>query len=154
MNFLKNAKATVLHAGTTAVASADIDCTTLVDMSGYEGVLIISSVIETSASQTTGGHQLVPRHSAVNTSTTGITDLGSTGTAGTTALTTNHWGHLCMVDIYKPTKQYITASLNKIGADSHHSGTIIALQYNNRKGPVTQSTAHVISSKQLISPTT
>jgi hypothetical protein len=154
MNLLKNSKFIVFHRGTTAAAATDIDSTVLADMQGYEGILIWSGVEETTAGGTTGTFQMVPRHSAVNSSTTGITDLGSTAYAATTALTTNHWGHVVAVDVYRPTQRYVGVTVNKTGANTVDNGPIMGLLYSNHKGPVTQSTAYVIQSKQLISPTT
>ena len=153
-NLLKESEITVVHAGDTGLAATDIDCTSLVDMSGYESVMFITSVIETSAGCSTGTILMVPRHSAVNSSTTGITDLGSTAQAGTTALTTSMWGEFVAVDVYRPTKRYMTVSLNKTGADNVMVGPCIAIQYNPTYSPTSQSTSQEIQSKLLQSPTT
>lgn len=151
---LSNSKITVVHAGDTALAATDIDCTSLVDMSGYENVFFITSVVESTAGGTTGTVLMVPRHASVNTSTTGITDLASTAQAGTTALTTSMWGEAVAVDVVRPTKRYMTVSLNKTGANTVQLGPCIAIAYNNAKGPVSQSTSETIQTKTLISPTT
>lgn len=154
MNLLKNINIVTMHRGSTAVASTDIDSGVMLDMSGYEGALFITGIVETTAGGTTGSAMLVPRHSSIST-TSGLTDLGSTGQAGVTAtLSTADWGKQLVVDVYRPTKRYLSVSLNKAGAASWDNGPIIAIQYGGKAQPVTQSSSYVLSSKQLISPTT
>ena len=154
MNLLKNTKIIVLHPGTT-INATDVDCTTLADMSGCEGILLMCGNISSTAGGTTGTLQLVPRHSAVNSSTTGITDLGSTSYGGTTALSTSHIGHVAAVDVYRPLKRYIGATVNKTGANVLAMGPVIGLQYGIHKGPIAQSTSYVVgTAKQCVSPTT
>ena len=154
MNLLNMSKIEVIHRGSTGLAATDLDCTALVDMKGYESCLLLVSCVESTAGMTTGTLQLQPRHSSVNTSTTGITDLGSTAIAGTTALTTGHIGKFAAVDIYRPTKRYITASIQRTGADTLMLSPVFAILYNHTQSPTSQSTGEVIQAKTLIAPTT
>lgn len=154
MNLLKNTKIIVFHPGST-INATDVDSTVLADMSGCEGILLLASSITSTAGGTTGTLQLVPRHSAVNSSTTGITDLGSTSYGGTTALTTDHIGHAAVVDVYRPTKRYVGMTVNKTGANVLAMGSLIGIQYGIHKGPISQSTSHVVgTAQQCVSPTT
>ena len=153
-NLLKESGIWVGHGGDTGLAATDIDCTTLVDVSGYEDVMFITSVVETSAGCSTGTILMVPRHASVNTSTTGITDLGSTAQAGTTALTTGMWGEYVAIDVHRPTQRYMTVSLNKTGADNVMVGPCYGIAYNPTYAPTSQSTSYEIQSKLLESPVT
>jgi hypothetical protein len=123
-------------------------------MSGYEGAFIIGSVIEVTGGISTGTFQMVPREASVNSSTTGISDLTSTATQGTTALSTGDKGKAVIVDVYRPEKRYLGVSLNKTGAGKSMLGPVYAILYGNRAGVVSQSTSHVIDSGTVISPTT
>ena len=148
---LNNIKIDVLYAGST-LAATDIDSTILLDMQGYEGCLILGSPIKTTAGGTTGTYQMVPRHSAVNTSTTGITDLGTTAYASDTALSTGDRGKVFGIDIYKPTKRYAGVSINRTGTNKVALGTVYGIRYGAHINPVTQTTSFTL--KKPISPTT
>jgi len=151
MNLLKNIAITPLVNGST-LAATDVDSTILVDMQGYDGVLLIGTAYKTSAGGTTGTFQMVPRHSAVNTSTTGITDLGSTSYATDTSFSTGDAGKVFAIDIKRPQKRYVTVTVNRTGANLVGLGTVFALSYSGKKMPIAQSTSYTV--KQLISPTT
>lgn len=151
MNFARNIKIDVLYAGSTLAAS-DVDSTVLLDMLGYEGCMIIGAPYKSTAGGTTGTYQMVPRHSAVNTSTTGITDLGSTAYASDTALSTGDNGKVFAIDVFKPTKRYIGVTINRTGANLVGLGTVYGLRYHAHKMPVTQTTTFTV--KNLTSPTT
>jgi hypothetical protein len=102
---------------------------------------------------TTGGFELILREATGSTST--LTDFGSTSIAGiTNTLTSGMVGESVVVDIYKPLQRYLTASLDKDGAGKSIAGPILAIQYKNHKGPVSQSTNEIIEAVTLISPTT
>lgn len=151
MNLLKNVKITPLINGSTLAAS-DVDSTILIDMQSFEGVLFVGTAYKTSAGGTTGTFQMVPRHSAVNTSTTGITDLGSTSYATDTSFAAGDVGKVFAIDVYKPQQRYLTVSVNRTGANLLGLGTVFAIQYEGHKLPIAQTTTYV--TKQLISPTT
>lgn len=150
MSLLKNINFVVFHRGSTAAASADVDSTVHIDMSGYEGILLGVGIEETTAGGTTGVIQLHPRHSSLSTGT--LTDL-TTG-AGHVTLTTGDWGKHVLVDVYRPTKRYIGVSLNKTGNASWDHGPIWGIQYGSHGGPITQSSSYVIASALSVSPTT
>jgi hypothetical protein len=153
MNLLQNAKVNVLYRGSTAVAATDITCTGYVDMDGYDGVMLITSIIETTAGATTTNTILTPTHGNVATTSTHLTNLGTTARAGG-ATSTAEWGKALVVDIYKPLKRYVGARILKTGAGTVATSAVFAVQYKNRKGAVTQAAAEVKGSKQAISPTT
>jgi hypothetical protein len=150
-NFLRNNKIEPVINGSTLAAS-DVDSTILIDMQGYEGCAFIGCAYKSTAGGTTGTYQMVPRHSAVNTSTTGITDLGSTAYASDTAFSTGDIGKTFMIDVYRPTKRYLTVSVNRTGVNVLGLGTVYAVRYGNHKGPVSQTTTYTV--KNLTSPTT
>ena len=154
MNLLEEAKIDVLYRGDTGLGATNIDCTAMVDMSGYDSVMLMCSVVENTANVSTGGFELVPRHSAVVTSTTGLTDLGSTAIAGTgTALDTGDIGKIAVVDIWRPTKRYVGASLDKDGTAQCQAGPIIAIRYNPSVAPTT-SGSDILEAVNLTAPTT
>lgn len=144
-------KIDVLYVGST-LAATDVDSTVLLDMAGYEGCLLFGCAYKSTAGMSTGTYQMVPRHSAVNSSTTGITDLGSTAYASDTALSTGDYGKVFIVDINQPTKRYISVTVNRTGADNVALGTVYGMRYGRHKGPVTQTTSFEI--KRPISPST
>ena len=155
MNLLKEARIDTIYKGDTATANTNVDATTLIDTAGYESVLLISTVQDVTGGISTGGYQLLPRHSAVNTSTTGITDLGSTCVAGTSnSLDTGNIGDIIAIDIYRPSKRYLSVSIDKPGNGKSLAGPVVALRYNPSVAPTSQMAANVIESKLVISPTT
>jgi len=153
MNLLQNIKVTPLTRGDTGLAATNVDATTLVDMSGWDGVLLVTSIVEVTAGASTTAVKLVPRHSATNASTA-LTDLGSTAQPGDATVSTGDVQKAIIADVYRPTKRYISASVDKAGAGTSAVGPVIAIQYRGRKAPVTQSSTYVYDSHQCISPTT
>lgn len=153
MNLLKNINVTVIHRGDTGLAATDVDSTQTVDMSGYDGVMLLTSIVETTAGASTTGVYLKPRHSSV-ASGTGLTALGSTAKAGSVTISTSDWGKALIVDIFRPTKRYIGASVDKDGTGTSLVGPVYAIQYAGSKGPVSQDSDEVYDANQCISPTT
>ena len=153
MNLLKNTNFTVMNRGDTALAATNVDSSVLVDMSGWDGICFVASIVEVTAGASTTAVKLVPRHSATNASTA-LTDLGSTAVAGDATVSTGDQGKALIVDVYRPQKRYMSVSVDKDGNGTSLVSPVIAIQYKGKKAPVTQSTTYVYGSKQCISPTT
>lgn len=155
MNLLDNCKFTTLYRGDTATSSTDHPCTSKhVDMAGFEGCLLVTSVVDVTGGVSTGSFNLVGYHSA-STASTSFTSLGTTATAGITALlSTSKFGLVCAVDVHKPLKRYLSATVTRAGNGKSLLGPVIAIQYNNHVGPITQSTTYVLDSTLSVSPTT
>lgn len=153
MNLLKNINVVSFYPGST-LGSSDIDSSVLADMKGYEGILLVAGIVASTGGGTTGSVQLLPRHSD-STSSTGLTDLSSTAAAGVTAtLDTGDIGKQLVVDVYRPTKRYISVSLNRAGAAKETIGPIIGIQYGGKYLPQTLSTDYVLDSTPSFSPST
>ena len=154
-NLLKNINITMLYKGDTATAATDVDCTGLIDMSGYESVMFISTITDVTGAISTGSYELVPRRSLVATSTTGLADLGSTCIAGLSgSLDTGDIGKAVVCDLVKTTARYYGVSIQKDGTGKSLAGPVIAIQYNPKKAPITQATGSVLEGVTLINPTT
>ena len=153
MNLLENVEATVLYRGSTALAATNVDSTTVLDMAGFDGCMLITTIIETTAGASTTAVKLTARHSTGSASTS-LTDLGSTSIAGDASISTSDWGKALIVDVYKPTKRYLGVSIDKDGAGTSMTSAVVALQYAGMKVPTSQPSGSVYASKQLVSPTT
>lgn len=118
-------------AGTTAVNS------TGVDMSGYEGVLFLTSFGTAAANNTVNAAQ--------DTASGGsYTDLeGTSVTSGTSD--EDVW-----VDVYKPTKRYVR--LEAARGTSSTLESIWAIQYGPRTMPVDNTTSGTIAGEDHQSP--
>lgn len=150
MSMLENVKVTMLYRGSTGLAATNVDSTVRVDMKGYEGCLLLTSIIETTAGASTTALHLLPRHADTSTGT--LTDLGTY--AGDATITTADWGQAMIVDVYKPLKRYLSVSVDKPGNGTIATSGVFAIQYGGKKGPITQSSSYVEDSEILISPTT
>jgi hypothetical protein len=153
MNLLKNSKYTVMTRGDTGLAATNVDSSVLVDMSGWDGIQFIASIVEVTAGASTTAVSLLPRHATSNNATS-LTDLGSTAAAGDATVSTGDVQKALIVDVYRPLQRYMSVSVDKAGAGTSQIGPVIAVQYKGKKTPVTQSTTYVYSSKQAVSPTT
>jgi hypothetical protein len=151
VNLLKNVKITPLINGST-LAATDVDSTVLIDMKGWEGCVFVGCPYKCTGGGTTGTYQMVPRHSSVNTSTTGITDLGSTAYASDTALSTGDHGKCFIIDINRPTKRFLGISVNRTGSNLVGLGSVYAIQYTPHDAPISQTTTFV--TKNVLSPST
>lgn len=134
----------------TAAGTSDITPAVVIDTAGYEGVQFIASIGAVTA---TGRAIIYPEHSAASASTSmvAMTSYGSGTTSGTTAM-----GTKCIVlDLYRPTKRYVSAYIDRHTANVVVN-SLIAICYGAKKQPVSQSTAAngVIDSDQYASPTT
>jgi hypothetical protein len=132
---LKNIKLTVLHdypsnsSGSTGTTGSNY-----VDMAGYDGVMLLYVGTEAIASAV---NTIYPVFSS---DYSGSTFAGSTAQwVGTTVATTAMEQMVSAIDIVKPLKRYVSCYNYKLTAAS--GGAVIALQYNFKKGPISQSTS-------------
>lgn len=140
MNIGKNIKVTrVLNA---VAAGTTVQNSSVLDMSGFDGVVFIGAVGALLAGAVTGlkaqqGQAANLSDAAdLEGSLASIPDTGSNGMA--------------IVDIYRPQERYVRAVFNRAVATAVLDG-IIAIQYKGSKAPTTQD-ATVIAAKYLNSP--
>jgi hypothetical protein len=139
MNLSKGIKITVVSPAATAATTA-ID-SSILDMSGYEGVMFIALTGDvTAASDLTltvkgnsANHLTVPAPI-----TQAATTLFAAGAADADS-------KALMVDVYKPALRYVFANLTRATQNAVIGG-IIAIQYEAKTKPTTQD-ASVIASK-------
>lgn len=132
---MKNIKLTVLHDyPANSTGSTGTTGTNYVDMSGYDGCLLLYVPTEAIA---TAINTIYPVFSS---DYSGSTFAGSTAQwAGTSSATTAMEQMLWALDVIKPTKRYLSVYNYKLTAAS--GGVCVAIQYNGSKFPVSQSTA-------------
>lgn len=152
-NLLNNVKISVCDRGDTGADSSGVTGS-YVDMSGFDGCLFLSSIVENTAGVSTGSYELIIYHCDSTTSTS-FTSLGTQATAGSgTACSTSNIGDFVAIDIIKPLKRYLKPYIEKDGAAACQGSPIYAIQYNMKKGPVTQSTTYCMEEITLVSPST
>ena len=116
--------------GTTAVNSAGVD------MSGYDGVLFLTSFGTAAANNTVNAAQGSDNSTFVDLEGTSV----STGTSDEDV-----W-----LDIHKPTDRYVR--LEAARGTSSTLGDIWAIQYGARKQPVDNTTSGTIAGELHVSP--
>lgn len=139
MNLSKDIKITVVSPAAAAAQTA-ID-SSILDMSGYEGVMFVAllgdvtatSVLTLTAKGNSANHLTVPA------------PVTQGATAAFTAGAADADSKALMVDVYKPALRYMFANLTRTTADAIVGG-IIAIQYSSVNKPTTQD-ASVIASK-------
>lgn len=149
MNLGYNAKFSWIgQASTGAPISTDFQAGAVVDMSGFDSVTFVALMDVTTATST-GLGTLVYMHS----DSTSTTDMVGCTDSAYVAQTTSMVDKLIVLDVNKPQKRYVSAKLEQ---DAAANTNILAIQYNNRKGAVTQdsSTYGVQNLAVAISPTT
>jgi hypothetical protein len=137
MNLSKNVKITKIKAS-QATATTEV-VSDVVDMQGYEGVVMITTIGTANA-----GNYLKAKQDAV-VGMTGAVDLAGKKIVATAA------NEVVWLDIYRPTDRYITANIIRAGATTV-TGDIYAIQYGGRKYPEANVTVDVILGELLISP--
>lgn len=144
MNLLKNAKVTRVLNGGAGTASATAEKGTIIDMAGFESVMFIAmlnDVVDTAA--------LTLAVAASDTNDTGAMALLS-GSATKTAGASDCDNGLMVVDVAHPNQRYLEVQLTHATANAPHGG-VLAIQYNAKDVPVTQS-AGVVASALLANP--
>lgn len=148
MELLKNINIVSQIAPATA-DNTDSTSATVVDMAGYEGVMFLG-IIGDSTAGADAGYQIKVKYSD-STGSTSFSDFTDAKAGATSGVSTGNEGDVVAVDIYKPVNRYLKASLNR-GGDDVASGGVVAIQYGPRVSSVTQSTAYVLDSESFISP--
>jgi hypothetical protein len=134
MNLGYDAKFTWIgQASTGAPISTDYQAGAVIDMAGYDAVTLIGLMDVTTAAST-GAATLCFMHS----DSTSTTDMVSCTGSGYIAQTTAMVDKLLVLDVQKPLKRYASAYLEQDAAANTH---ILAIQYKNRVGAVTQDTS-------------
>jgi len=134
MNLGYNAKYNWIgQASTGAPITTDFQAGAVIDMAGYDSVSIVALMDVTTAASS-GVATLTYMHSD-STSTTDM--VKSTGAAYVVS-TTSMVDKLLVLDVQKPLKRYGSATLE---TDATNNTNILAIQYNNRLGAVTQGTS-------------
>jgi hypothetical protein len=155
MNLLKNIEL-IKQINPLSTATSDSTSSTVVDMQNADGVMFLSIIGKSTAGSTGGQYQVKVKHSdsMASTSFTDLSTAASDAYAGfASGCTTGYLGHMIAVDLYRPTKRYVKAKLER-GTVSVASGGVVAMKYGLRSGPVTQSTAYVYATDLAVSPST
>lgn len=134
MNLGYNAKFSWIGiASTGAPISTDFQAAKVLDMSGYDAITLVALMDVTTATST-GLGTLCFMHS----DSTSTTDMVSCTGAAYIAQTTSMVDKLLVLDVQKPLKRYVSAALEQ---DAAANTNILAIQYNNRVGSVSQDTS-------------
>jgi hypothetical protein len=112
--------------------------TAILDMQGYEGVLIFGTI----ATAATGNY--IKAGQGALAAGTDAADLAGSKVVATANAET------CWLDIYKPQDRYITASI--VRGTTTVTGDLFALQYENRVGLAGNLTTDTIVGALLVSP--
>lgn len=143
-NLLRNVKITRIKADGAGSASATPTKCDIIDMAGFDSVMFIASmgnVLDTSA--------VSLKVAGATTNSTGAMALLA-GSAGGTATATSYDDKLVILDVVKPTYQYLEAQIFHVTADAPFDG-IFAIQYNAKDVPITQGST-VVASSTIYSP--
>ncbi len=128
-----------IKSATTAAGSTPLE-SSIIDMAGYEGVLIATRFGTAAADNI-----LSAKMSTANDSGTMSPILGSAVTPG--ASDENQW-----LDVYRPKMRYVQALVTR--ATSSKLGEIWAIQYGGRKLPEDNNTAGTIAGDLSVSQST
>ena len=151
-NILSNAQFYSVFSDTTgAQVSTDAQATVVLDSAGYDS-LCLSAKFYANANSTGGDSKLYMMHASSSESTSMVSCTGANDFVQSTAAVN---GKLLVLDIFRPSKRYVSAYLTKDGANA--AGVdITAILYNAGREPTSQSTgsAGVLASAVTVSPTT
>lgn len=125
----------------TAAGTSDVVAAAGIDTTGFEGCCILAYM----GAITTNGVQSLQ---AAQCATSGgsYADLAGSGVT----ILDSEGSKIAVLDIYRPTKPFIKPTVKRATQNSAING-VIAILYNTRVFPVTQSST-VAASKQLASP--
>lgn len=140
MNLLKETKTT--RAMNAVVAGITNQNGSVIDMSGFEGVMFIAAFGALTATAVTG----IKVQQGVLADGSDMADL--TGSALAIADTGSN--KLLATDVYRPQERYVRLVVTRGTANAVIDG-VTAVQYSPRVSPTTQDTT-VAASEQLISP--
>jgi len=126
----KNARIITVHAGTTASATTTLD-SSVIDMAGYESIMLIGSVGSTAADN--GMDLLV----STSSSTAQAEDVLNSRVSAA-----NSTGLLLDVARFPAGKRYAFGRYVR-GNTANTAGKMVAVQYNQRRAPVDNATSTV-----------
>lgn len=138
MSLLKNVKVSVVAA--SAVAAQTEVLTSVLDMSGFDGVMFIALLGDVTA---TSVLTLTAKGNSAS-STSSPTPVTQVATSAFTAGASDADDKALVVDVYDPALRYVFASLTRTVANAVVNG-IVAIQYKAEYRPTTQA-ATVIAS--------
>jgi len=130
-----------------ANASNTDDNSSILDMQGYDGVVFIAPITDSTA---TGVATLKAEQDDANADGGMAALSGATATA-TSAENDDLNDKALVLDVYKPTKRYVQAVLTSSVANIAF-GNVIAIRYRGSKCPVTQG-ATILNHAAVVSPT-
>ena len=140
MNILSNTQIDYVNDAVSAASNTD-DNSTILDMSGFEGVCFVVPITDSAA---TGTATLSIEASTSNADTymTAVTGAIVTGTC-TTSDDLN--GMLLVVDVYRPQKRYVQGTITS-GTANMAFGATTAIRYSSKSKPITQDSDTVAAS--------
>jgi len=146
MNLLKNTKFYRIGDAVAAANNTDDD-SDIVDTSGFNGCLFVCEITD---SVDTGVATMTVEQNTAN-SAVGMAALAAAGVATATSAANDDLNEkYLIVDVYRPRERYLR--VNRTSATANIAfGTVMAILYENKKGPITQATAEVADSDTAIS---
>lgn len=142
LSLLNDAKWTQVSNGATA-AQTELD-SSILDMAGYDSVIFIATLGTVTDACVLG---LAAQQNSVN-STSGmaqITNGPGTVNAAATFTASGSSNTILITDVFRPIQRYVRAALTRTTQNAVVNN-IIAVQYNSRSLPVTQSASVLASS--------
>lgn len=130
----------VLGASVAAGAAIDDD-SAIIDMAGYEGVILLTTIDDSTA---TGIASLIVEQNSENNAA-GMAALADAIATLTSAADDDLNGRILAVDIYQPQERFLRVNRTSSGANIAF-GSVIALRYGARKAPieVDDSVGHLV----------
>jgi len=133
---MNNVKITLVKAAQTA--GTNCVTTEIIDMAGFEGVVFFGTIAIAGY-----GNFIYAQQDDDPAMKTGDILVGSQVTAAAN-------GQVVWLDIYKPEKRYLCACINRTLSTA--TGDIYAIQYQGRKGLISNLVANKLIGEILISP--
>lgn len=141
-NLLKDIKITrVLNA---VAAGTSAQNTSIVDMSGWDGVTFIAALGTLTATQVTS-------LKAQQGNASNLADAADLAGTLTGPMADGDSNKCLVLDIYRPLDRYVRGVVGRGTANAVIDG-VIAIQYRGRKSPVTQDTTTIAFNEQHVSP--
>ncbi len=126
----------------SVVAGTSDQDSTVLDMSGYDGVIFIASLGDVTSTSVL--QLLAYENTASSTSSPTPVAVTAGSTTAYTAGATDSDNKLLVVDVHRPSSRYIFARVKRGTANAVIDG-VIAIQYRSKSVPVTQSSTVLAS---------
>ena len=156
MNLLRNIN--IIKATTARVTGVTTAHSKVVDMAGYEGCLfvLVGSTLLMGTSGSTAGVKKVQLYCKASTASAGtyVRYGGFAGSSSGLAAGVNK--RLLCLDVYRPEKRYLKATVKGASSANSQIDCILALQYNARRpgSSAIMASTTVTGSTVLCSPST